>query len=116
MRTSARTAYEKLINQFPKDSNFPQAVFERAKVLAQTGDAGGAVQELQRFQHEPLKSSTIAPMALIRLSLIYRGQNKPMDAANLLGQCRRQHAGVLLKDPSRADWPPRLQYHPPASL
>ncbi len=116
MHTSARTAYEKLINQFPKDSNFPQAVFERAKVLAQTGDAGGAVQELQRFQHEPLKSSTIAPMALIRLSLIYRGQNKPMDAANLLGQCRQQHEGGLLKDPSRAGWAPLLQYQHAASL
>src|SRR5216683_1147997 len=80
--TSARTAYERLINQFPKHPNQPQAIFERAKVLVQAGDLGSAMIELNRFQSDPLKTAKIAPMALIRLALLYRGQNKPMDAAN----------------------------------
>jgi TolA-binding protein len=116
MFASARTAYEKLMNQFPKDPNFPQAVFERAKVMAQAGDAGGAIVELQRFQHDPLKNSAIAPMATIRLAIIYRGQNKPMDAANLLSQARQQHEAGLLKDPSRAGWAPPLQFQHAAAL
>jgi len=84
MLAAARTAYEKLINQFPKDLNQPQAIFERAKVLAQAGDVGSAINELNRFQNDPLKTAPVAPMALLRLALLLRAQNKPMDAANLL--------------------------------
>lgn len=116
MLTSARTAYEKLINQFPKHPSQPQAIFERAKVLAQAGDIGSAMNELQRFQNDPLKTARIAPMALIRLALLYRGQNKPMDAANLLAQCRQHHEAGMLKDSSRAAWVPLLQFHHGAAL
>jgi len=116
MLTAARTAYEKLINQFPKHPHQPQAIFERAKVLAQAGDVGSAINELNRFQNDPLKTAPVAPMALIRLSLLYRAQNKPVDAANLLGQCRQQHEANLLKDPARAGWASLLQYHQGAAL
>jgi TolA-binding protein len=116
MLTSARAAYEKIINQFPKHPNQPQAIFERAKVLAQAGDMGSAINELQRFQNDPLKTANIAPMALIRLAMLYRAQNKPMDAVNLLSQCRQQHEANLLKDPSRAGWAALLAYHQGASL
>jgi TolA-binding protein len=116
MLSAARTAYEKLINQFPKHPQQPQAIFERAKVLAQAGDLGSAINELNRFQSDPLKAAPIAPMALIRLALLYRGQNKPLDAANLLTQCRQQHEANLLKDPTRAGWVALLQYHQGAAL
>jgi TolA-binding protein len=114
--SAARTTYEKLINQFPKHSHQPQAIFERAKVLAQAGDVGSAMNELNRFQSDPLKAAPIAPMALIRLALLYRSQNKPLDAANLLTQCRQQHEANLLKDPTRAGWVVLLQYHQGAAL
>jgi TolA-binding protein len=116
MLTAARTAYEKLINQFPKHPNQPQAIFERAKALAQAGDVGSAINELNRFQSDPLKSAPVAPMALIRLALLYRSQNKSADAANLLAQCRQQHEANFLKDPARASWAPLLQYHQGAAL
>jgi TolA-binding protein len=116
MLTAARTAYEKLINQFPKDPHQSQAIFERAKILAQAGDVGSAINELNRFQSDPLKNAPIAPMALIRLALLYRGQNKPIDAANLLAQARQQHEANLLKDPGRAGWVALLQYHQGAAL
>jgi TolA-binding protein len=116
MLTAGRTAYEKLINQFPKDPCQPQAIFERAKVLAQAGDIASAINELNRFQNDPLKTAPIAPMALIRLALLYRGQNKPGDAVNVLAQCRQQHEANLLKDPARAGWAPLLQYHQGAAF
>jgi TolA-binding protein len=114
--TNARAAYEKFINQFPKDPQLGQAIFERAKCLAQAGDVGGAMNELQRFNQDPLKSAPVAPMALLRLATLLRGQNRAPDAANILAQCRQQQEANLLKDPARAGWVPVLQYHHGASL
>src|SRR5207247_4637100 len=116
MLTDARTAYEKLINQFPHHTHQPQAIFERSKVLAQAGDVGSAINELNRFQNDPLKTAPVAPMALIRLALLYRAQNKPGDAVNLLALYRQQHETNLLKDPARAGWASLLQYHQGAAL
>jgi TolA-binding protein len=114
--TNARAAYEKLINQFPKHPLQGQAVFERAKCLAQSGDVGGAMNELQRFNQDPLKAAPGAPMALLRLATLLRGQNRAGDAANVLAQCRQQHEANLLKDPARAGWVPVLQYHQGAAF
>jgi TolA-binding protein len=114
--TNGRTAYEKLINHFPKHAHQPQAVFERAKCLAQAGDVGGAMNELQRFNQDPLKAATVAPMALIHLATLLRGQNRAGDAVNVLAQARQQHEGNLLKDPARAGWVPLLQYHQGGAL
>jgi TolA-binding protein len=109
---SARTAYEQLMQKFPKHGHYPQAIFERAKVLAQTGDANGAVNELRRFTNDAtLKAAPIAPMAVLRLATLLRGQNQAGQAADALGQCRQQHEQALLKDPARAGWVPLLQYH-----
>jgi TolA-binding protein len=106
----ARAAYENLIQRFPKHPAQPQAVFERAKCLAQAGDKQSAINEMQRFQSDPLRTAPVAPMALLQLALLLREQKRPGDAANVLAQCRQQHEGALAADPQRAGWIPALQY------
>jgi TolA-binding protein len=108
---AARAAYEQLTQRFPKDALVPQAVFERAKVLAQANDVNGAINELRRFTNDPLKAAPIAPMALLRLATLLRGQNQAQQAADVLNQCRQQHEAAMLKDPERAEWVVLLQYH-----
>lgn len=108
---AARTAYEQLMQRFPKDAAFPQAVFERAKVLAQANDVNGAVNELRRFTNDPLKATPIAPMAVVRLATLLRAQNQAQQAADVLNQCRQQHESGLRNDPARAEWVALLQYH-----
>jgi len=108
---SARQAYERIGQQFGNQPLAPNAIFERAKVLALQGDIGGAMNELGRFRADPLRQAPIAPLAVLRLSSLMRSQNKPADAAALLAECRTQHEPNLLKDPARAEWAPLLQYH-----
>jgi TolA-binding protein len=108
---NARAAYERLIQQFPKHDHVPQAVLERAKCLAQTGDTNGAITELKRFTADPLKTTSVAPLAVLELATLLRSQNKPGEAADALALCRPPHEPKLLADPARAGWVPLLQYH-----
>ncbi len=109
---SARAAYERLIQTFPKHESQPTAVLERSKCLAQAGDVNGAVNELRRFGNDQaLKASSVAPMASLQLATYLRSQNKATEAVDVLAQCRQQHEANLQKDPSRAGWVPLLQYH-----
>lgn len=109
---TARAAYERVTQQFAKHELMPQAVFERAKVLAQAGDVGGSINELRRFATQPeLKNTTAAPMALLNLATLLRGQNKAAEAADVLAQARQTHEATLQKDPTRATWVHLLQYH-----
>jgi TolA-binding protein len=108
---AARTAYEQILQRFPKDSLQPQALFERAKVLARGNDINGATNELRRFLADPLKNSSIAPMAVLHLATLLRGQNNAKEAAKVLGDCRQQHEQNLVKDATHASWVPLLQFH-----
>src|SRR5262249_30817933 len=108
---SARAAYDQLMQRFAKDALFPQAVFERGKVLAQANDVNGAINELRRFTGDPLKAAPVAPLAVVRLAALLRGQNQAQQAADLLNQCRQQHESALAKDSARSDWVVLLQYH-----
>ena len=107
---AARVAYERVINDFNKDPVFPSVVFERAKCLVELGDIGGAVNELNRFQNDPFHASPVAPMALIRLSILMRSQNKPADALTLITRVREQFEVPLYADKARAEWVPTIQY------
>lgn len=107
----ARAAYERLMQQFPRSAELPQAVFERAKCIALAGDRNGAINELQRFHNDPLKTTSVAPMALLRLAQLLREASRAADAVNVLAQCRQQHEPKLANDPERAGWVPLLQYH-----
>jgi len=114
---AARAAYEQLLQRFPQSAQFPQATFERAKCLVQQKDVNGAVNELRRFtNNDAFKNAPIAPMALLELATLLRGQNQPQQAADVLAQCRQQWEAKLQADPARAAWVPLLQYHQGVAL
>jgi TolA-binding protein len=108
---AARTTYDRLINQYPKDALVPQAVLERAKCQAQMGDPNGAMNELRRFTNDPLKNTPAAPMALVELATLLRAQNKASEAAGILAKAREQHEPALTREPQRADELVVLRYH-----
>jgi TolA-binding protein len=108
---SARAAYEALNQRFPKHELAPTAIFERARVLSQTGDVNGAINELRRFTNDPLKAAPVAPLAVLHLATLLRAQNKPQEAADALANCRQAHEANLSKDPARAGWVVLLTYH-----
>jgi TolA-binding protein len=115
--TTARTAYEKLINQFPKHALRPQAVFERARCLAQAGDKQGAVNEFRRFSTDAeLKAASVAPLGLLQLAILLREKTKAEEAAKVMEDCRKEHEEALLKDKKRADWVVLLQYQQAVAL
>lgn len=113
---SARAAYERLMKEFPQDALVPQAIFERAKCLADAGDKNGAMNELRRFTNDPLKNASVAPMAVLRMSLLLREMNNAPEAVKVLAECRQQHEANLTKDPARAGWVALLQYHQGVAL
>ncbi len=109
---AARAAYEQLLQKYGNSPEAPQASFERAKCLAAQKDVNGAVNELRRFTNDGrLKNSPIAPMALLELATLLRGQNQAAQAAEVLGQCRQQYEAKLQADPAHAGWATLLQYH-----
>ncbi len=108
--TAARETLDRFNQQYAQHPLQPVAVFERAKTLALAGDFGGAINELGKFQKDPLRSSNVAPLAILRLSTLQRSQNKPAEAAKALEQIRQEQEAALLKDPARADVVPLLQY------
>src|SRR5262249_37874038 len=108
---SARAGYKRIYQEFPNHELMPNAVFEEAKCFMQLGNAARAVEQLRRFTGDPLKQSRIAPMALLQMATLLRGQNKAADAATLLAQCRELHEQALLRDSARPGWAAQLQYH-----
>jgi tetratricopeptide (TPR) repeat protein len=111
MLALARQAYERLMHQFPQHPLASQAVFERAKVIAQQGDLGTAMNELARFQGDPLRGTPVAPVALLHLAEMHRAQGRPAEAVKVLEQARQQHEGQLLRQPERVEVAIALRYH-----
>lgn len=114
--TKAKEVYEKCLQQFPNDPAMPSVVFERARVLALMGNVDGAVNDLRRFQSDPLKKSPNAPLALVRLSALLRTQNKADAAVEVMKQCRAEYQTALSAEPARADWVPLIQYEQGVAL
>jgi len=112
----ARTTYDKLMQQFPQHALVPQAIIERARCIAASGDKNAAMNELRRFATDPLKNASVAPMGLLQLATLLREQNKAEEAAKVLAECRQQHEANLAKDPERAPWVWLLQYHQGVAL
>jgi TolA-binding protein len=112
----ARSTYERLMREFAKDPLLSQAVYERARCLAQSGRQQAAATELRRFRSDPLKNGPVAPLALLELSRLLRGQNKAEEAAQVLAECRQQHEPALLRDPGRSEWVIKLQFHHGSAL
>src|SRR5262249_24244965 len=116
MLAAARATYERIQQKHPRHDAFPQATFERAKVLAMQKDTNGAMNELKRFSNDPLKKTSIAPMALLHLSTIQRSQNRPADAVTTLADCRKEHESALEKDEARKGWVIQIRYHHAVAL
>jgi len=115
---AARAGLDKFVAAAPWANHalFPQAVFERAKVMLAAGDAAGASAEFAKFNAAPLNASQPAALALLRLSLLQRIAARAADAAALLAAVRPKYEPDLLKDPQRADWVPLLGFHHGAAL
>ena len=74
---AARAAYEQLLQKYGNSPQAPYASFERAKVLASPeGRQRRHERAAPLHQHDPLKNSPIAPMALLELATLLRGQNQ----------------------------------------
>jgi len=69
-----------------------------------------AENELGRFQYEPLKSSPLAPAAMVRLGQIMRNSRRAEAAVKLLTGARAEHEAELMKDPSKMVWAAALRY------
>jgi tetratricopeptide (TPR) repeat protein len=106
----ARDAYVKVVQRYPSHPQFAVAVMENAKVSAQTGDLPTAINQLNRFQADPLKAHNIAPAALIQLGDYLRQAKRAPEAVALLTALKAQEP-ALLKDPARAPWVATLQYN-----
>jgi TolA-binding protein len=113
---AARSAYDRLSKTFPNHPLRPNAVFERAKVMAVQGDVNGSINELRRFTTDPFRQAPVAPMAAINLATLLRGQGKPVEAVDILRKVRDQSEDALLKDPVRASWVPLVRFHLAAAL
>ena len=108
---SARETYDRLLSKYPRHPAFAQAVMDRARCMAATGDAGGAINELNRFRNDPkLAKSEIAPLALIRLSELMVRNGRAVDAAAMLEKARGDYEAQLASDPKRSAWIPGLRY------
>jgi len=106
----AREAYDRYIREIGVHPTGATVVYERARLIAMQGDIGGAMNELRRFQSDPLKSAPNAPLAALRLASLMRSQGQAKEAAELLARTRAEQEPALTKDPARADWVPMLAY------
>ena len=70
-----------------------------------------AINELRKFNADPLKKSNVAPIAVVNLSTLLRAQNNFAEAADLLSKARQLHEGPLAQDPTRAAWIHLLRFH-----
>ena len=108
--TQARQVFEKLMAEHGNTPSMPAAVLERAHCMALQGDVGGAMNEYNRFNGDPLKQSPIAPLAMMRQAALMRTQNQFPNAVNLMADCRKRYEEALKKDPLRSDWVAQIQY------
>ncbi|HEY7120599.1 MAG TPA: tetratricopeptide repeat protein, partial [Tepidisphaeraceae bacterium] len=114
---SARETYDRLLKRYPKHPAYAQAVMDRARCMAATGDSGSAINELNRFRNDTaLASSEVAPQALIKLSELMVHNGRAVDAAAMLEKARATYEPQLAKDPKRADWIPGLRYQHAVAL
>jgi outer membrane protein assembly factor BamD (BamD/ComL family) len=105
----ARQAYDRVLQQYPNHAAMPEAIFQRANCYAVAGDWGGAMNELGRFQGDPLRHTAVAPKAAGQLAAILISQNRHGDAVNVLTNFRNANEAAMLADKNRAQFVPRLQ-------
>jgi TolA-binding protein len=117
MLNAARATYERILVDYPLNNVRSRAALERARCIAQAGDPNEALNRLRAFSIAPLDKETVAPLAVLQRATLLRGQeNQAVNAAKLLGQCRKRYEKELLADPARAAWAPLLQFHHAVAL
>lgn len=108
---AARAVYDRVLTQFPKDPLIGQALLERSKTQALSGDVNGAINELRKFTGDPWKKTEAAAMGLMELATLLRSQNRAAEAADTLAKARPEMEPELAKDSKRAGWVALLRYH-----
>lgn len=107
----ARETYDRLIPKYPKHPAYATAVMERARCMSAMGDAGGAINELNRFRNDSkLGKSDVAPLALTRLAELMVKNGRAVDAAAMLVKAREQYEPQIKDDPKRSAWIAGLRY------
>ncbi len=110
-RERSRAAFEQVLLDHPGHELQAHALLERARCMADEGDPRQAIPRLRRFTAGPLAGTPIAPLALLQLGTLLRGEEgKAGEAARILEQSLRRHEAALLRDPARRGWVPLLQY------
>jgi cellulose synthase operon protein C len=111
----ARETYDRLVQRYPRHPAMARAVLDRALMLAATGDAGSAINELNRFRSDTALARTpTAPAALMKLSELMVKNGRAVDAAVMMEKARadfekemsnpamiaqmRYHHGVALRE------------------
>jgi cellulose synthase operon protein C len=114
---AVRATYDQILTDYPLNDVRPQAALERARCMALQRDAEEAMNRLRPFSLDPLVKHPIAPLAMLQWATLLRAQdNKAIEAAKIMAQCRKRHEKALLADPSRADWVPLLRFHHAVAL
>ncbi len=116
LRERARGNFEQVLLDHPGHELVAHAALERARFLAED-DAKQGIIRLRRFTAGPLRRSAVAPLAILELARLLRGEEgRAGEAARLLEQCRQQDEAALLRDPARRGWVPLLLYHQAQAL
>ncbi|HET6246349.1 MAG TPA: tetratricopeptide repeat protein [Tepidisphaeraceae bacterium] len=110
MLTKAQEIYDRSTQQFGGDPSQAAVAFERAKVLAAMNNVGAAQAELSKFLNAPYHATPNAPLAIVRLSALYRATNRAPEAIELMKRCRDEFEKPLAADPARAPWIAMLRY------
>ncbi len=105
----ARQTYDKILNEMGNTPAMPSAVLERAHCIALQGDIGGAMNEYNRFNGDPLKKSALAPLAMIRFATLLKTQNRFPDAVNVMTECWKRYE-ALKADPAQSGLVSEIQY------
>jgi tetratricopeptide (TPR) repeat protein len=117
LREQARGTFEQVLLEHPGHELAGHAALERARCLADGGDVKQALARLYRFTTDPLRKSPLAPLAILQLATLVRGEDgKAAEAVRLLEQCRQQHEVSLLRDPARRQWAAWLPYQQALAL
>jgi tetratricopeptide (TPR) repeat protein len=107
--SAARRMYMTLVRQFPDHPLYPVMVLESARCTSVFGGRM-AENELARFEFEPLKSSALAPMAMVRLGQMMRNSRRAEAAVKLLSSARSDYESALMKEAAKIVWAAGLRY------
>ena len=111
--TKAREAFDRSIQQFPKDPTQPTVIFERARCLALMGDKpalGASGSKFQKTRCMPVAQPCAAGAWFGCRRLDAGDESIVAGGLDVMKRCREEFETALKADPARAGWVPMLQY------